>query len=76
MAFAKELKFGNLLLKRAKRELGRLDFQIRQAHEYGKDIAALQVQFEQLQQSIEVFEQELTMFQLQNGDGMVDASQI
>ncbi|CAM3810273.1 hypothetical protein [Alicyclobacillus pomorum] len=74
-AYAKELKFGNLLLKRAKRELSRLDLQIKQAHEYGTDSAALQVQFEQLQQSIAVFEQELTMFELQYGDGMVDASQ-
>jgi hypothetical protein len=68
-AYARELKFGNLMLKRAKRELGRLDAQIRQAHECGRDCADLSVQFEQLQRSVEVFEQELASYQLHYGDG-------
>jgi hypothetical protein len=68
-AYAKELKFGNLMLKRAKRELGRLDAQIRNNHEYGRDVSGLQVQFEQLQRSVEVFEQELASYQLHYGDG-------
>lgn len=74
MAYAKALKFGNVMLKRAKRELDRLDEQMRRAQQDGQDVAALQVQFEQLRQSVEVFEQELMTHQLQYEDGVVDAS--
>lgn len=61
--YEKELKFGRIMLKRAKRELGYLDEQIKVAQNAKMDAHKLEVEFAQLNESIHSFEDELAAFQ-------------
>ena len=61
--FEKELHFGQVMLKRAKRELSRLDAEINHGHGAGANTLSVRSQFDQLETSVVHFEQELAAVQ-------------
>jgi aminoglycoside phosphotransferase (APT) family kinase protein len=65
LRFAKELQFGRIMLRRAKRELGRLDWEIQSATDRNLDTSILVEDFDQLRESIASFERELDTLQAQ-----------
>jgi hypothetical protein len=65
LRFAKELQFGRIMLRRAKRELGRLDWEIQSATDRNLDTSILAEDFDQLRESIASFERELDTLQAQ-----------
>lgn len=71
--YQQELKFGELMLKRAGRELARLRREIEQP-DSAADIAVLKTRYEKLCTEIESFEVELRSYQAQVTEGNWSAS--
>ena len=61
--YEKELQFGAVMLKRANRELTRLETEMAKAVQLGEDANALRAQRDQLSQAICLFEEEWQGFQ-------------
>jgi predicted nucleic acid-binding Zn-ribbon protein len=65
LRFVKELQFGRIMLRRAKRELGRLELEIQSATDRNQDTSSLEEDFHRLRESIASFERELDTLQVQ-----------
>ncbi|MCL6600144.1 MAG: hypothetical protein K6T81_15610 [Alicyclobacillus macrosporangiidus] len=68
MRYAKELQFGRIMLRRAKRVLAKLQLEIQTASDKNLDTSLLEAEFHRLRESIADFEREYDTFQAQLSD--------